>query len=159
MGYPGLYFMKRTRAKTTRAIYLKLNNRRSKRKKKRALSGWFLIKYLFFILIFALTGLIYAKQKNGNVLLGYEVQKLKKELTLLEADQERLTSELERIKTPENLNRLIKEHGLSYLRAPETKQIVYLSRPEPLNLSSSQSQRVPLQTIPLIEKHTRLVKR
>ena len=124
----------RTGAKTT-IIYARLNRRG--KKKKRAITGLFLIKYVVFILVFVLTGLIYAKQRNMNVLLGYKVQKLEKEMNVLDADKLRLESELLRTKSPDNLNHLIRKHNLTFLQHPEDGQIVRLGKPEPLRFSSA----------------------
>jgi len=137
-------------------LYTKLQRRSSKR--RRAVGGWFLIKYFVFILIFALTGLIYAKQKNTNVLLGYEAQKLKKELNLLRSEQLQLEWELLQIKSPRNLKRLMQEHNLTDLRDPEGEQIVRLGRPEPLSFSSTRTTEGALSR-PFERKVTRLVKR
>ena len=112
----------------TAAAYTKIRARTSK--KKRALSPWFLIKFFVFILILTLTGLIYAKQKNTNVLLGYQVQELDKELKALRRAKRTLQLELLRIRSQENLESLIRDHGLR-LQNPEQDQIVHLNKPEP----------------------------
>ena len=137
------------------AAYTKIRARTSK--KKRALSPWFLIKFFVFILILTLTGLIYTKQKNTNVLLGYQVQPLVKEMQTLKKENRALQLELYRIKSQKNLVNLIRDHGLK-LQNPEQDQIVHLNKPEPLSYFSAQDKEgSSAEAAPLKENYMRLV--
>ena len=145
----------RRKKRRTAAAYTKIRARTSK--KKRALSPWFLIKFFVFILILTLTGLIYTKQKNTNVLLGYQVQKLNEELKVLKTAKPTLHLELLRIRSQENLVNLIRDHGLK-LQNPEQDQIVYLNKPEPLSYFSAQDKEgSSAEAVPLKENYMRLV--
>lgn len=141
----------RTRAKR-RKIYSRVSRR------KQSWLGPLLLKCFVFVIIGVLTGLIYAKQKNDNILLGLKSQKVQSQLRDLTQEQERLQDRLDYIKTPASLKALLKTHNLQ-LSHPTKKQIVSLNRPDPLTYSSPSRPTGASGATSRKEDYTRLVKR
>ena len=140
----------------TRAKRRKIYSRVSKR--KQSWLGPFLLKCFVFVIILVLTGLIYAKQKNDNILLGLKAQKIQSQLRDLSQEQERLQAKLDHKKTPDSLKASIKAHNLQ-LSHPTKNQIVSLNRPDPLTYSSPSRPIKTSAAKPRKEVYTRLVKR
>jgi len=140
----------------TRAKYKKLYSRVSK--KKKSCVGSLLIKSFVFIIILVLTGLIYARQKNENVLLGYRVQKIKLDINKLVNEHQQLQSRLDHFKTPQSLRAALEKHKLN-LVPPTQEQIISLNKPEPLTYSSSTHQAATARARPQNGNYTRLVQR
>ena len=96
----------------------------------------FVVRFLLLVGIVVAGSLFYVYQHTQLVHTGYQLRKKEKALDRLVKQNHRLEMKISRIKSPNNLERLIVKYGLK-LTKPKEEQVVRLPRVKPSSQWSS----------------------
>ena len=112
-------------------MIMQVRTRRKRKKKPRLVRG--LMRYLVMACILFGTALMYVRQISSVTSMGYEINELEKQRTLLDQKRRDLRGEMSQLRDPKNMKKKLDDLGLP-LTEVDYAQRVDLDKPAPLLL-------------------------
>jgi hypothetical protein len=133
--------MKRRRP---RQVKSKVYNYEVLNRRRHAGAGRWIHGVIVLVLIATATGIGYVWQRNKQLGMGYTISTLRdKEIPGLEAECTKVEADLNALREPGRIQRLVKERGLGLVQ-PTGDKVVYRTEPEPITLPEDDEQSPPL---------------
>ena len=132
--------MKRRRP---RQIKSKVYNYEVLNRRRHSGTGRWIHGVIVLVLIAVATGILYVRQHNRLLGMGYTIGTLRKEVVALEQDRLKLDADVNALREPGRIKRLVEERGLGLVPATGNR-IVYRTEPEPITLQEEDQSRQPL---------------
>jgi hypothetical protein len=132
--------MKRRRP---RQVKSKVYNYEVLNRRRHAGAGRWMHGVIVLVLIATAAGIGYVWQRNQQLGMGYTIGTLRKDIAGLQAECTKVDADLNALREPGRIQRLVKERGLGLVQ-PTGNKVVYRTEPEPIALREDDESSPPL---------------